>query len=146
MDIFRKDNSQALCAAVKQPRLFSYDRKVLRTSLSYKKPSGQDRTAAEQWHVAKATRRIIYCSTKIFCQFFAKTFGCCRRNYNLMLSDQMKSYKDTGKFISVSHKIQRGIFIFERSRQFSLCKQTTMCPYCLVCNSLSVCEYMLVFV
>ena len=30
--------------------------------------------------------------------FFAKTFGCVRKVYNLMLSDQIKSYQDTGKF------------------------------------------------
>ena len=30
--------------------------------------------------------------------FFAKTFGCVRKVYNLMLSDQIKSYQNTGKF------------------------------------------------
>ena len=29
---------------------------------------------------------------------FAKTFGCCRKVYNLMLSDKIKSYKDTNSF------------------------------------------------
>ena len=29
---------------------------------------------------------------------FAKTFGCCRKVYNLMLSDKIKGYKMTGKF------------------------------------------------
>jgi len=29
---------------------------------------------------------------------FAKTFGCCRRVYNLMLSDRIESYKLTGRF------------------------------------------------
>ena len=29
---------------------------------------------------------------------FAKTFGCCRKVYNLMLSDKIESYKSTGKF------------------------------------------------
>lgn len=32
---------------------------------------------------------------------FAKTFGCCRKVYNLMLSDKIESYKSTGKFITV---------------------------------------------
>ena len=32
----------------------------------------------------------------------AKTFGCCRKVYNLMLSDKIESYKATGKFISVT--------------------------------------------
>ena len=30
--------------------------------------------------------------------FFAKTFGCVRKVYNLMLSDQIKSYQNAGKF------------------------------------------------
>ena len=30
--------------------------------------------------------------------FFAKTFGCVRKVYNLMLSDKIKSYQDTGEF------------------------------------------------
>ena len=30
--------------------------------------------------------------------FFAKTFGCVRKVYNLILSDKINSYKDTGEF------------------------------------------------
>ena len=33
---------------------------------------------------------------------FAKTFGCCRKVYNLMLSDKIEGYKATGKFPSVT--------------------------------------------
>ena len=33
---------------------------------------------------------------------FAKTFGCCRKIYNLMLNDKLESYKTTGKFASVT--------------------------------------------
>ena len=33
---------------------------------------------------------------------FAKTFGCCRKVWNLMLSDKIESYKTTGKFVSVT--------------------------------------------
>lgn len=33
---------------------------------------------------------------------FAKTFGCCRKVYNLMLADKIKSYKETGKFAMVT--------------------------------------------
>ncbi len=33
---------------------------------------------------------------------FAKTFGCCRKVYNLMLSDHIESYKTTGKFAQVT--------------------------------------------
>lgn len=33
---------------------------------------------------------------------FAKTFGCCRKVYNLMLSDRIECYKTTGKFPNVT--------------------------------------------
>ena len=33
--------------------------------------------------------------------FFAKTFGCCRKIWNLMLADKIESYQMTGKFIAV---------------------------------------------
>ncbi len=33
---------------------------------------------------------------------FAKTFGCCRKVYNLMLSDKIDGYKATGKFPAVT--------------------------------------------
>lgn len=33
---------------------------------------------------------------------FAKTFGCCRKIYNLMLSDKIEGYKATGKFPTVT--------------------------------------------
>lgn len=33
---------------------------------------------------------------------FAKTFGCCRKVYNLMLSDKIESYQSTGKFVTVT--------------------------------------------
>lgn len=33
---------------------------------------------------------------------FAKTFGCCRKVYNLMLADKIESYKATGKFAAVT--------------------------------------------
>ena len=33
---------------------------------------------------------------------FAKTFGCCRKVYNLMLSDKIESYKSTGKFANAT--------------------------------------------
>ena len=40
--------------------------------------------------------------TKTQMQMFAKTFGCCRKVWNLMLSDKIESYKTTGKFVSVT--------------------------------------------
>ena len=33
---------------------------------------------------------------------FVKTFGCCRKVYNLMLSDKIEGYKITGKFPTVT--------------------------------------------
>ena len=33
---------------------------------------------------------------------FTKTFGCCRKVYNLMLSDKIEGYKLTGKFSTVT--------------------------------------------
>ena len=33
---------------------------------------------------------------------FAKTFGCCRKVYNLMLSDKIEGYRTTGKFPTVT--------------------------------------------
>lgn len=33
---------------------------------------------------------------------FTKTFGCCRKVYNLMLSDKIESYKAAGKFPTVT--------------------------------------------
>lgn len=33
---------------------------------------------------------------------FAKTFGCCRKVYNLMLSDKIEGYQSTGRFPTVT--------------------------------------------
>ena len=33
---------------------------------------------------------------------FSKTFGCCRKVYNLMLSDKIEGYRTTGKFPAVT--------------------------------------------
>ena len=33
---------------------------------------------------------------------FSKTFGCCRKIYNLMLSDKIEGYRTTGKFPAVT--------------------------------------------
>ena len=49
----------------------------------------------------KAVKYRIYPTTeqKIM---FSKTFGCCRKVYNLMLADKIESYKATGKFAPVT--------------------------------------------
>ena len=36
------------------------------------------------------------------CTMFAKTFGCCRKVYNLMLADKIDGYNKTGKFPAVT--------------------------------------------
>jgi len=48
--------------------------------------------------------------------FFAKTFGCCRKVWNLMLGDEKEYYKKTGKFkMNYSCELQRKVSVFERS-------------------------------
>lgn len=49
----------------------------------------------------KAVKYRIYPTTKQRIMF-SKTFGCCRKVYNLMLADKIESYKATGKFAPVT--------------------------------------------
>ena len=49
----------------------------------------------------KAIKYRLYPATEQ-CIIFAKTFGCCRKVYNLMLADKIESYKATGKFAAVT--------------------------------------------
>ena len=49
----------------------------------------------------RAIKYRVYPTTKQFVMF-AKTFGCCRKVYNLMLSDKIDGYKATGKFPTVT--------------------------------------------
>ena len=42
------------------------------------------------------------------CIMFAKTFGCCRKVYNLMLSDKIEGYRATGKFPAVTPAKYKG--------------------------------------
>lgn len=49
----------------------------------------------------KAIKYRIY-PTREQAVLFAKTFGCCRKVYNLMLADKMESYQATGKFVTVT--------------------------------------------
>jgi len=51
--------------------------------------------------VNKAIKYRLYPTTEQV-TMFAKTFGCCRKVYNLMLSDIIESYKSTGKFATVT--------------------------------------------
>ena len=45
---------------------------------------------------------------------FAKTFGCCRKVYNLMLSDKIESYKSTGKFPTVTPAKYKDNYLYLR--------------------------------
>jgi putative transposase len=49
----------------------------------------------------KAIKNRVYPTTEQSIMF-AKTFGCCRKVYNLMLSDKIDGYKATGKFPTVT--------------------------------------------
>lgn len=49
----------------------------------------------------KAIKYRIY-PTREQAVLFAKTFGCCRKVYNLMLADKIESYQATGKFVAVT--------------------------------------------
>lgn len=49
----------------------------------------------------KAIKYRVYPTTEQVVMF-AKTFGCCRKVYNLMLSDKIKGYQATGKFLMVT--------------------------------------------
>ena len=43
---------------------------------------------------------------------FAKTFGCCRKVYNLMLADKISSYEATGRFADVTPAMYKEAFPF----------------------------------
>lgn len=44
--------------------------------------------------------------------FFAKTFGCVRKVYNLMLSDKIASYQNTGEFCKSTPAMYKGKYPF----------------------------------
>ena len=43
---------------------------------------------------------------------FVKTFGCCRKVYNLMLNDKLESYKTTGKFVFVTPAMYKKEYLY----------------------------------
>ena len=43
---------------------------------------------------------------------FAKTFGCCRKVWNLMLSEKVKGYQETGKFKAITPAKYKAEFPF----------------------------------
>ena len=66
-----------------------------------RKHSPLHRKAKELPVMNKAFKYRLYPTTEQ-AVMFAKTFGCCRKVYNLMLSDKIESYKTTGKFVFVT--------------------------------------------
>lgn len=59
----------------------------------------------------KAIKYRIY-PTKNQISIFVNTFGCCRKVYNLMLADKIDSYKETGKFVSVTPAMYKDKYPF----------------------------------
>lgn len=52
--------------------------------------------------------------------FFAKSFGCCRKVWNLMLADKNNHYKETGKTLHPTPaQYKKRISISKRSGQSS---------------------------
>ena len=43
---------------------------------------------------------------------FVKTFGCCRKVYNLMLNDKLESYKTAGKFVYVTPAMYKKEYLY----------------------------------
>ena len=43
---------------------------------------------------------------------FAKTFGCCRKVWNLMLADKIESYQTTGRFATVTPAKYKKEYVF----------------------------------
>ena len=53
---------------------------------------------------------------------FVKTFGCCRKVYNLMLADKIDSYKYTGKFPRITPARYKEAYPFLKEvDSFALC-------------------------
>lgn len=53
---------------------------------------------------------------------FVKTFGCCRKVYNLMLADKIDSYKSTGKFPRITPARYKEAYPFLKEvDSFALC-------------------------
>ena len=57
----------------------------------------------------KAIKYRLY-PTKEQVVFFAKSFGCCRKVWNLMLSDRIDTYKETGKTVKKTPASYKGEF------------------------------------
>lgn len=54
-------------------------------------------------------------------QFFAKTFGCSRAIWNMMLADKIKHYEETGDILyNTPAQYKKKVSLVERCGQFSL--------------------------
>ena len=69
------------------------------------------RNAEDKSHIAYKYR--VYPSAEQ-AELFHKTFGCCRKVWNLMLSDKVESYKEIGKFVSVTPAMYKDKYPFLR--------------------------------
>ena len=74
----------------------------------------------------KAIKYRIY-PTREQAVLFAKTFGCCRKVYNLMLADKMESYQATGKFVAVTPA--------KYKKEYSYLKEVDSLPVVLLKNA-----------
>ena len=61
----------------------------------------------------KAIKYRLY-PTKEQAVIFAKTFGCCRKVYNLMLADKIRSYQDTGLFATFTPAMYKEAYPYLR--------------------------------
>ena len=59
----------------------------------------------------KAIKYRLYPTTEQIIMF-SKTFGCCRKVYNLMLDSKIESYKTTGKFVTVTPAMYKDEYPF----------------------------------
>ena len=49
--------------------------------------------------------------------FFRKTFGCCRKIWNLMLADKIAYYEQTGMMLyNTPAQYKKRLSVFERNR------------------------------
>ena len=79
----------------------------------------------------KALKYRLY-PTKTQMQMFARTFGCCRKVWNLMLSDKIESYKTTGKFVAVTPARYKSDHPYLKTKKYMSSAMITILSNCLV--------------
>jgi len=58
------------------------------------------------------------------CVLFAKTFGCCRKVYNLMLADKIAYYQSAGKKLTNTPAMYKKEYPYSFLTEFILIKRT----------------------